>query len=105
MDYITVEYVRFVGLFFDFYPGYGPFPATTLHIPCPRNFWKFDKGDSPDAPVEPDGVRQRLEVRFWKLVTILQLTDSLLGITTNQSRHRFGLDNPALPHQKNSIRY
>jgi hypothetical protein len=30
----------------------GPFPATTLHILCPKNFWRFNKGE-PDAVSAP----------------------------------------------------
>jgi hypothetical protein len=44
--------------------------------------------------------RQSFKVRFQKPVTILQLTATTLGITTNQSRHKLGLSNPARPHQE-----
>jgi hypothetical protein len=50
-------------------------------------------------------VQPPLEVRFRKPLSILQLTANCFGITTNQTRHRFDPDHPALPHQKNSIRF
>jgi hypothetical protein len=46
----------------EFIPGASPFPATTLHIVCPKNLWNFDIGepretsDMPNIQVEPDEV-------------------------------------------------
>jgi hypothetical protein len=115
-DYIGVECVKSVGCNWGLFPwGYFPFHAEPHIYSTRKIFWNFHKGSplkvrvSPDAPVEPDdaprSARQRFGVRFWKLVTILRLTDSLLGIATRQARHRFGLHHPALPHQKNSLHF
>jgi hypothetical protein len=45
-------------------------------------------------------VRNWLEVRFQKPVTLLQLTATQLGIATTKVRHKLGFGHPSLSHQK-----
>jgi hypothetical protein len=87
-------------------PGYNPFPATTLHIPCPMNFWKFDKGESPETSdtsnikVESDGV----SVAFQSSVSTTPSNSSTyrkpFRYHPNQARHKIGPSHPALHLQK-----
>jgi hypothetical protein len=60
--------------------------------------------NQPVVPVVPDSpliqFRKNDEVRFQKPVTLLQVTATWLGITTNQVRHKLGFGYPALPHQE-----
>ena len=57
----------------------------------------------PDTPLVQ--FRMKLEVRFQKPVTLLQLTAAQLGITHHQSRHKLGPGFPALPHQKKPVSF
>jgi hypothetical protein len=50
-------------------------------------------------------VRPQLEVRFQKAVTNFRLTESRLGIATNQARHKLGPSHPALPHQEIALAF
>jgi hypothetical protein len=68
-----VNLVNLVGYNRSLYPGYGTVSATTLHILCPKNYWKFDKGESPEINDSSGDPVETLVACMWKQLTMEKL--------------------------------